>query len=352
MILLAWTDVRWMKRLSAPIRVLVTGSRGKSSVVRLLTSALASFGLDARGRITGVLPRELRPGGPGSRLEEVLLLRSGQASVADMNWWLSSLHTSVDAVVMENSAIAPELQHLASRWLRPVCSVLVNVRPDHEESWGRGEERAARALCLGLRSDCGEHPVILPRHVAEKPFVERLLREGGCLPVPCEGGADFRDEHLSIVESVCDLLGLDGKAGRRAASLLPPDLADFALHGEGEGILASAFSANDPESAESLFLSTGWSRRDTVVLFNSRSDRPGRLGAFSSWLSSHQWRRVCVCGGSPLVLPRRTERLRIPDGVALTNFVRREGLVFGCGIVAGAPLDYLESVRGRGGGSR
>ncbi|MFA7621915.1 MAG: hypothetical protein WCY56_08760, partial [Aminobacteriaceae bacterium] len=62
---------------SAPIRVLVTGSRGKSSVVRLLSAALASFGLEVRGRITGVVPRELRPGvAPEAPLKETLLLRS------------------------------------------------------------------------------------------------------------------------------------------------------------------------------------------------------------------------------------------------------------------------------------
>lgn len=333
---------------SAPIRVLVTGSRGKSSVVRLLSAALASFGLEVRGRITGVVPRELRPGvAPEAPLKETLLLRSGPASVEEMRWWLSSLPASVDAVVMENSAIEPDLQHLAFRWLRPVCSVLTNVRPDHEESWGRGEESAARALCSGLCPNVEGYPVVLPRTIAERPTVERLLRERGCRPVPCDSGEDFAQEHLSMVRSVCDLIGLDGEEGRRAASLLPPDIADFAVYREGEGVLASAFSANDPESAESLFLSTGWSRGETVVLFNSRHDRQRRLTAFTSWLSSHQWRRVCVFGGAPLILPRRFERLRFVDGAALAGFVREEGRVFGCGNVAGAPLDYLESAFSR-----
>ncbi len=43
-------------------RILVTGSRGKSSVVRLLYAAMQAAGLQTYARITGVVPRELGAG--------------------------------------------------------------------------------------------------------------------------------------------------------------------------------------------------------------------------------------------------------------------------------------------------
>ena len=46
---------------SIPIRVLVTGSRGKSSLVRLLHAGLASLGVRSWGRVTGVLPKPDHP---------------------------------------------------------------------------------------------------------------------------------------------------------------------------------------------------------------------------------------------------------------------------------------------------
>ena len=47
----------FQRRPSLPsVRVLVTGSRGKSSMVRLLTAVLEDAGISP-GRITGVLPR-------------------------------------------------------------------------------------------------------------------------------------------------------------------------------------------------------------------------------------------------------------------------------------------------------
>jgi len=104
-------------------RVLVTGSRGKSSVVCLLHCAFQAMEKQAYARITGIVPRELGPS--GSRT----ILRSAPAHVEEMRWWLGQLPTATDAIIMENSAITPELQDLAGHWLQPNISVLTNTQP-------------------------------------------------------------------------------------------------------------------------------------------------------------------------------------------------------------------------------
>jgi len=322
----------FMKRLEKiPIRILVTGSRGKSSIVRLLSAALSGYGLSVMGRITGVLPREL------NGRKECLILRSGPGTVEEMRWWLSSLPLGLDAVVMENSAVAPELQPLAWNWLRPGCTVLTNVRPDHEEVWGRGEEMASLALCSAI----GEGPVVLPFSVAEKTFVSQILYEQGCILHPCPDGETFSEGHLSIVKETCRLFGLEADKCAAFAAALPPDIADFNVFREGEGCLASAFSANDPESTESLFLSLGWKREETTVLYNSRKDRIGRLRSFASWFSGFPWKRVLIAGSRPFPLPGRTQYVSLPSVESMKHFIRTGGNVFGCGNVAGVPLEYL-----------
>ncbi|MGI6252225.1 MAG: capsule biosynthesis protein CapB [Aminivibrio sp.] len=319
-----------------PVKILVTGSRGKSSMVRLLTAVLTDAGLAAAGRITGVLPRELLAG------RENLILRAGPGSVGEMGWWLRTLPPETEGIVLENSAVAPSLQYLAWHWLSPSCSVLTNVRPDHEDAWGRGEEAAARTLCLGI--DGG--PVILPESVAAKRAVADLLTARGCELRPCPDGRDFRQTHLSLVEGVCGLLGLDSKRALNAARRLPPDLADFQLFSEGVGWLASAFSANDPQSALDLFRETGWRRGETTVLFNSRQDRSARLKAFREILSDTRWKRIAVTGSRPFPLPRGADFLPIKSPEELRAFIASEGRVFGCGNVAGIPLEYLMEKRG------
>lgn len=314
-----------------PIRILVTGSRGKSSLVRLLAAALEGAGISAAGRITGVLPRELFRG------KETLILRSGPGSVEEMRWWLRSLPGETKGAVLENSAVDPELQGLAWRWMKPSCTVLTNVRPDHEEVWGRGEGAAAAALCGGI----GGGPVILPRSVASVPAVSLLLGMKGCELFPCPDGAGFRENHLSLVSGVCSFLGLDGPKTLAAAREVAPDIADFRIFREGKGMLASAFSANEPESTESLFQSAGWEREETTVLYNSRKDRIARLRSFLPWLTGHSWKRVAVTGSRPLFLPSGAEFLSLREPEDLGVFVASEGKVFGCGNVAGVPLEYL-----------
>ncbi|MBL3539432.1 Mur ligase family protein [Aminivibrio sp.] len=314
-----------------PLRILVTGSRGKSSLVRLLTAALEGAGVHAAGRITGVLPREIFDG------KETLILRSGPGSVDEMRWWLRSLPGKTKGAVLENSAVDPELQGLAWHWMKPSCTVLTNVRPDHEEVWGHGEEPAAAALCGGI----GGGAVILPRSVASVPAVSRILGMKGCELVPCPDGTGFRETHLSLVSGVCSFLGLDGKKALAAAREVAPDTADFRFFREGKGILASAFSANEPESTESLFQSTGWGRKETAVLYNSRKDRIARLRSFLPWLSGHSWKSVAVTGSRPLFLPPGAAFLPLRDSAELEAFIASEGKVFGCGNVAGVPLEYL-----------
>lgn len=313
------------------IRILVTGSRGKSSMVRLLTAALEGSGIPAAGRITGVLPREIFRG------REVLILRSSPGTVGEMRWWLRSLPEGARAVVLENSAVAPELQGLAFDWLKPTCTVLTNVHPDHEEVWGKGEGAAARALCPAIKGG----PVILPRSVAEVKTVAAILGTMGCILRPCPDGGDFRQTHLNMVSEVCALLGLEAEKALPSARALPPDLADFRIFEEGQGRLASAFSANDIESAESLFQSAGWNREETTALYNGRRDRVGRLRSFRPFLAGHPWRRVAITGSRPLFLPPGAQFVALRGGDELARFVATEGRVFGCGNVAGTPLKYL-----------
>ena len=299
-------------------------------MVRLLTAALAGLAIRVAGRITGVLPREIFDG------RERLILRSAPGSVGEMEWWLRTLPESAEGVVMENSAVAPELQGLAWNWLRPACTVLTNVRPDHEEVWGRGEASAARVLCSGI----GGGTVVLPASVAKVKGVGEILEEKGCILRPCPEGRDFRTTHLNMVAEVCAFFGLDYQKALSAACALPPDLADFQVFTEGEGRLASAFSANDPESTEALFQSTGWDRRETTILFNARKDRVGRLRAFRSFLGG-SWKSVVVTGSRPLFLPRGAKFIPLKGRGDLVRFVSSAGLVLGCGNVAGTPLKYL-----------
>jgi hypothetical protein len=319
--------------MNPTIRVLVTGSRGKSSVVRLLHAAFVALGLSPRSRITGALPRELTSEGT------LLIERSGAPHVEEMRWWLRQVPQSAEAVVLENSAIAPELQGLAARWLHPGVTVLTNAYEDHQEAWGTTRADAAEALALGVPRG---GLVVLPTSLATDamllaPLARRDCRLEFAAPVPGIPQS-HRAINVGLALKTAQLLGLNAARSLKAMLELEPDPFDFRVLRRGPVELAMAFAANDVTSTRNLFESLRWSPEDTRLLYNHRSDRPARWRSFRGWLSPLPWREVIIMGDRPLRKPAGARHERRRDLNALLGSFASGDRVFGCGNLVGLPL--------------
>lgn len=300
-------------------RILVTGSRGKSSLVRLIFAGISAKGLNARGRITGVLPRELLPGC------ERVIVRNSPGHIEEMRWWLKQIPRGTEAVIMENSAVSPELQPLAARWLKPTLVVWTNAREDHQEIWGKGREAAEDALLRGIPEGV---PLVVGSEIAASRRLLKILELKGSPLTVAESHEDFRLANLSLAKKALEVIGLSGAEADRAMELLPPDVGDFRIFfTNGGASLAAAFSANDIASTELLFSSLGWKEKETTLLFSDRADRPERRASFGAFFK-RGWREVIIAGGSA--------------GPGELRGLIRGKQVFGCGNIAGAPLELLQ----------
>lgn len=299
-------------------RILVTGSRGKSSVVRLLYAALSSLGIDVRARITGVCPRELSPAG------ERRIVRNSPAHVGEMRWWLRQLPADIEAVVLENSAVSPDLQHLAARWLDPTLVVLTNVRDDHQEVWGCGVRAAVQAAAGGIP---GHAALIIGTEAADCRHLRTFLASRpGSVVTADAGGGDYRAANMNIAAAALGYLGLMEPACEAAMRALAPDIGDFRVFMPGDTMLAAAFSANDLVSTEHLFSLLAWREEETYLYFSDRYDRPGRRASFEPFFRL-PWRKVWISKGS-----EHAHEIRA---------WLRGKRVFGCGNIAGAPLELI-----------
>lgn len=328
------------KLRTIPFRILVTGSRGKSSLTRLVHAAFCAAGLKARGRITGVLPRELGPEGTGR-----VIRRTSPAHIGEMRWWLEQLPPHTEALVVENSAVAPDLQAMAASWIQPTLTVWTTLRPDHTEAWGPGLEGAAKALIRGVP----EGGLVAAGGEVDRPALAELFRRNGNtvhFDYP-PAGSTHQKVNLSLAimaVSLClpwaDMTGL-----RAVLAALPPDIADFRIIRRGEDSLASAFSANDPESTEKLFEETGWNAETTTLLYHHRPDRGARLHAFLPWIAARQWKETVFTRSGPRFPlpcgrgPHWEDRLDGADG--FLRWWPGRGQVFACGNVSGWPLTFL-----------
>lgn len=320
-------------------RVLVSGSRGKSSIVRLLYAAMQAAGLRTYARITGVIPRELGP--EGSRT----ISRSAGAHVEEMRWWLRLLPASAQAIVLENSAITAEFQDLGGRWLRPDVSVLANTLPDHQELWGPGGDDAVRVLVAGIPE---RGRVVLPAGLQSDQFLMELLRRRRCQLVFAEPARavaeEYRDINLGLALATLGQLGLATAPALQAMLAVPADRYDFHIALCGGAQVAMAFSANDITSTRMLFESLKWTPDETRLIYNHRADRPGRLKSFVDWLGQTRWREVLVIGDKPRVRPGFGRYLDIKNAQELMRLFKPGDRIFGCGNIAGIPLSLAANL--------
>jgi hypothetical protein len=322
-------------------RVLVTGSRGKSSIVRLLFAVMQARGLETYARITGVVPRELGPEGVRS------ISRSAGAHVEEMRWWLGQLPASAQAVVLENSAITPEFQALAGRWLKPGITVLTNTLPDHQESWGPTRVCAAEVLAAGVPK---QGRVVLPVSLASDARLLELLARRRCQvmfarPAGADG-EDYQAVNLGLALAAAEQLGLAAAPALQAMRLVPRDRYDFHVASHNGAEVAMAFSANDITSTRELFRTLTWSPAETRVIYNHRADRPGRLRSFVDWLGQMPWREVMIIGDRPHQRHRFARYIEVENGQGLLRQFQPGDRIFGCGNIAGLPLS-LAAVLGR-----
>jgi len=313
--------------------VLVTGSRGKSSVVRLLHAAMQAAGLRTYARITGVVPRELGPEGIRN------ISRAAGAHVGEMRWWLSQLPATARGVVLENSAITPEFQALAGRWLKPDITVLTNTLPDHQEIWGPSAACSAKVLAAGVPA---RGRVVLPEGLAQDDHLLELLGRRRCRVLfakPADvRAAQHRAVNLGLALAAAEQLGLAPAPSIEAMLRVPRDRYDFQVASYGGAEVALAFSANDIASTRKLFESLTWSPDETRLIYNHRSDRPGRLASFIGWLSQLPWREVVIIGDRPRKRPGSARYLDVENEHGLLKLFQPGDRVFGCGNIAGLPL--------------
>lgn len=299
----------------------------------MLHAAMTETGLESWARITGVVPRELGPGGIRN------ILRSSAAHVEEMRWWLRQLPESAQAVILENSAISPDLQALAGHWLKPDVTVFSNAVPDHQEAWGPSRENAAQVLVAGIPRG-GQ--VVLPSELEHDDYLVGLLLDRECQLVFAEAEAEAGEAHravnLGLAVAAIECLGIGPNSARKAMLALPEDCYDFRVLNRAGAEFAMAFSVNDIRSTRMLFESLHWAEAETRLVYNHRRDRPARFTSFSDWLRNSPWKEVLVIGDRPRSRPGSSRYMNVRSPKELLDLFQPGERVFGCGNIAGLPL--------------
>ena len=259
--------------------IYVNGTRGKSTVTRMIAAGLKAGGHRVLCKTTGTLPIAIYPDG---RQEEII--RHAPANIKEQIRYLHiAAREGVDILVIECMALQPEYQRVSGRdMLRCDVGVITNARLDHMDVMGETREEILDCLME-----------MLPREgkifTAERDFDEAFKEKAGKLrsqlvfseedsltDLPGAEALDF-PENVALALTVCEGMGVEKKEAYEGIKGFVRD--PFALSVfEGPGtVFVNALSANDVSSTRMIYEKTrGEAEEELVILINNRADRPAR----------------------------------------------------------------------------
>ena len=274
-----------------PLRILVNGTRGKSSVVKYLSAALRESDKKTIAKITGVIPTIIYPDGSNKVIKRIAPARiQEQFKIMRLASKLSA-----DCLVLECMSITPELQKLESKIFKPHIYVITNIKDDHREQMG-GEQDQVKAICNAIPANS----IIISGEKKYRSEIEKNAKSKGLSlsfiddeiweleKVP----KDTFESNIKTVLTVCKAAGIDEAKVRNAITneiKNSEELFNEYSFDETKIKFINGFAVNDVRSSQEFL--NKWQNKlgefkNLNIIFNSRVDRPLRSIEFAKWFGS------------------------------------------------------------------
>jgi poly-gamma-glutamate synthase PgsB/CapB len=308
--LVAWRHRRMVRAI--PVRIHIAGTRGKSTITRLIAAALRASGHKVIAKTTGSEPRLILPDG-----REEPWPRRGPASVREqMRFVAQAAKLGADTIVAECMAIRPELVFACERHLiQATTTVITNARPDHLEDIGESPEASAQALAWSV---CTNGRLIVSAEAASPVLLERAKALGTAVTIVDTAALTPIEADRALALAVCAAHGVSAEIAAPAMAAATPDPGSFlerTLDVDGRPVrFANAFSCNDVASLALLWPTVQAGERP-VVLLNARRDRPLRTQHFLAFLAAQAPMPLLFVVGDPLAARLARRSGFAPDAV-------------------------------------
>ncbi|NBD95059.1 MAG: poly-gamma-glutamate synthase PgsB [Gammaproteobacteria bacterium] len=279
---------RVLRRL--PVRVHVNGTRGKTSVVRLIAAGLRAGGKRVCSKTTGSFAAVTGPDG-----EDYPLHRPNQPNIIEqMRVMRRLVGFRPDVVVMECMALQPHFQALTERQMvRSTHGVITNARADHLDVMGPGAADVALALAGTVPFEARlftaerEHLDTFRMAADDRGSELHATTADDVATVTQEEMAAFRyaehAENVALALDVCGALGVDRQLALAGMQQLAPEVGATRVQSVDffgrDIVFVNAFAANDPDSTELIWeqvIEHYGDDRFKLAVVNCRFDRPQR----------------------------------------------------------------------------
>lgn len=344
-------------RKKIPHVIHVNGTRGKSSVCRLIEAGLRNGGMRVFCKTTGINPTTIDVDG-----EERIIPRKGCANIKEQVEILcKASKQNVQILVVECMAVRPELQHVTQHSiLRADICAITNVRRDHTDVMGESLQEIADALSNTIP----RNGILFTTEEAQTPILKNVADRLCCRFVPVQPDDDEQtfdfSENIALALAVCEYLGVEREKALAGMKRYKRDPFALSLYRWGKALFINALSVNDIQSTHIVWetLSNEYNLNDKrlVILMNNRSDRGSRTRDMTAVCEALQPNEIWLMGASRIYVRRKLNN-KLPNTVVKmwssaeaipSKEIEQDKVIFAIGNIANDGLAIMRRVREEG----
>ncbi len=325
-------------RKNIPMIIHVNGTRGKSSVTRLIAAGLRAGGKKTIAKTTGSAPSLIFENG-----KETLIIRHHDANIKEQLKIIKfAAKRKVEILVLECMAVTPEYQWVTEHEIvNSDIGVITNARPDHLDLMGPGMKNVTLSLCNtlppgGVVFTAEKKMFPLIEKQAEKSQTKLFRANEETVTDKEVQGFSYIEhkENIALSLMVCEHLGIDKKTALKGMHKAKPDIGAseifFTKYEKKDIYFAHSFAANDPESTE--FLITYIRKlypeiESVIIILSTRADRMFRSKQLIRMLNNIDFDNLFLIGDQTKTIKSYALKHNIP--------VKK---IIGCGWISGEKL--------------
>lgn len=350
-----------------PLRITVSGTRGKTSIVRTLASVFRENGITVLAKTTGSEAMYILPDGTTERIS-----RKGQTTILEQKKLIrKASQLKVKCIITEIMSIHPENHTIeTNKLIRPGITILSNFRADHTDVAGESPEEISE---LFLHDIFPASTVFIPE-MEINDFIRKGIENRGAELIPASenmcGTLDSIEELLAVhiaenldaVYAVSKHLGISKEQieqGIRSTQLDIGQATLFRWNENGRKVyFVNAFAANDPVSTRQIIRKTISvlapemdENPEIIALLSLRTDRGERSRQWLNYLlrdGSDLFHRIYVSGIHSPIFSRKLnncETLNSSNPEKITRQILESStgnlIVFGIANIHGPGMDLL-----------
>ncbi len=316
---------------SIPIRIHINGTRGKSSVTRLVGAGLRAGNIPTITKVTGTFPQLILNDGS----EKDIYRKSGANILEQLSIVKFAVAQKAEALVMECMALQPQYQWITeNRMIHSTIGVITNVRMDHVDIMGYTLPEIADTLCKTIPKNAvlytSEDIVTdILNKKAKKQNTVTIVPNINTVSLDEMQGFSYIEhrENVTLALAICKNVGIDKKTALQGMYNAKPDAGVLKRYRIEENqkqiVFYSAFAANDPDSTFMIWNKVKDdfdSNAAKIVLINTRNDRLDRARQLAEMTGKK-------LGGEIDFLVLMGQSTEYVEGIAIKNGIKQKNII-------------------------